>query len=138
MTTRKIGLCDSSTLDSLHRTFCMHMYGCELWDINYKFVSEFKVAWQKIEGRIWGLPYKAHNASNHNLSYNIDLQLHTRVLKFVHSCLNHCNSVCKSLLSPKLYCIKCTFAANYKYLCYKCKICQDDWFMDINLLIAKN
>ena len=70
------------------------------------------------------LLYKAHNAIIHNLSYNIDLQLDTRVLKFVHSC----NSVCKSLLSAKLHCIKSTFAANYKYLSYKYKICQDDWF----------
>ena len=68
---------------------------------------------------------------------NIDLQLDTRVLKFVHSCLNHCNSVCKSLLSAKLHCIKSTFAANYKYLSYKYKICQDYWFVDINLLIGK-
>ena len=59
------------------------------------------------------------------------------MLKFVHSCLNHCNSVCKSLLSTKLHCIKSTFAAKYKYISYKYKICQDDLFMDINLLIAK-
>ena len=58
-------------------------------------------------------------------------------MKFVHSCFNHCNSVCKSLLSAKLHCTKSIFAANYKYLSYKYKICQDDWFMDINLLIAK-
>ena len=130
-------VCDSSTLDSLHRTYCMHMYGCELWDLNCKYVSEFKVAWRKIKRRIWELPYKAHNAIIHNLSYNIDLQFDTRVLKFVHSCLNHSNSVCKSLLSAKLHCIKSTFAANSKYLSYKYKICQVDWFMDINLLIGK-
>ena len=59
------------------------------------------------------------------------------MMKFVHSCLTHCNSVCKSLLSAKLHCIKSTFAGNYKHLSYKCKICQDDWFMDIHLLIAK-
>ena len=45
--------------------------------------------------------------------------------------------MCKSLLSAKLHCIMSTFAANYKYLSYKYKICQDDWFMDINLLIRK-
>ena len=28
-------VCDSSTRDSLHRTCCVHMYGCELWDLNY-------------------------------------------------------------------------------------------------------
>ena len=58
-------------------------------------------------------------------------------MKFVYSCLNYCNSVCRSLLSAKLHCIKSTFAANYKYLSYTYKICGDDWFMDINLLIAK-
>ena len=115
----------------------MHMYGCELWDLNCKYVSEFKVTWRKIKRRIWGLPYKAHNAIIHNLSYNIDLQFDTRMLKFVHSCLNHCNRVCKSLSSAKLHCIKSTFAATYKYLSNKYKICQDDWFMDTNLLIAK-
>ena len=102
-----------------------------------QFVSDFKVAWREIKRRIWGLPYKAHNAIILNYSYNIDLQLDTRMMKFVHSCLNHCNSVCKSLLLAKLECIKSTFAANYKYLSYKYKICQDDWFMDINFLIAK-
>ena len=59
------------------------------------------------------------------------------MMKFVHSCLNHCNSMYKSLLSAKLHCIKSTFAANYKYLSYKHTVCQDDWFMDIHLLIAK-
>ena len=130
-------VCDSSTLYSLHRAYCMHMYGCELWDLNCKYVSEFKEAWRKIKRRIWWLPYKAHNAIIHNLSYNIDLQLDARMLKFVHSCWNHCNSECKSFLSAKLHCIKSTIAANYKYLSYKYKICQDDWFGDINFLIAK-
>ena len=59
------------------------------------------------------------------------------MMKLVKLRLNYCNSVCKSLLSAKLHCIKSTFAANYKYLSYKYKVCQDDWFMDINLLIAK-
>ena len=59
------------------------------------------------------------------------------MVKCIHSCLNHCNSLCKSLLSAKLHSTKSTFAANYKHLSYKYKICQDDWFMDINLLNAK-
>ena len=59
------------------------------------------------------------------------------MMKFVHSCLNHCNSVCKSLLSTKLHYIKSTFAANYKDLSYKYEICQNDWFMDITFLAAK-
>ena len=52
--------------------------------------------------------------------------------------VNQCNSVCKSLLSAKLLCIKSTFAVNYKHLSYKYKICQDDWLMDMNLHDCKN
>ena len=25
---------DSETLDKVHSIFCMHMYGCELWNLN--------------------------------------------------------------------------------------------------------
>ena len=85
-------VCDSSTLDSLHKTYCMHMYGCELWDLNCNYVKNFKVAWWKIKRHIWRLPYRAHNAIVHQLSYDIDHQLETRMLKFVHLCLNHSNA----------------------------------------------
>ena len=118
--------CDSNTLDNLHRTYCMHMYGCELWDLNCNYVTDFKVAWRKIKRRIWRLPYRAHNVIVHSLSYDIDHQLDTRMTKFVYSCLNHSNSVCRSLLSSKLHCVRSTFAANYKYLSYKYNISQDE------------
>ena len=42
-----------------------------------------------------------------------------------------------SLLSASFHCIKSTFVANYKHLSYKYKICQYDWFVYINLLVAK-
>ena len=40
--------CDSITLDNLHKIYCMHMYGSELWNLNCKYVDEFKVAWRKV------------------------------------------------------------------------------------------
>ena len=129
--------CDSNTSDNLHRTYCMHMYGCELWDLNCNYVTDYKVAWRKIKRRIWRLPYRAHNVIVHSLSYDIDHQLDTRMTKFVYSCLNHSNSVCRSLLSSKLHCVRSTFAANYKYLSYKYNISQDEWFTDLSHLIKK-
>ena len=130
--------CDSNTLDNLHRTYCIHMYGCELWDLNCNYVTDFKVAWRKIKHRIWRPPYRAHNVIVHSLSYDIDHQLDTRMTKFVYSCLNHSNSVCRSLLSSKLHCVRPTFAANYKYLSYKyniSNISQDEWFTDLSHFI---
>ena len=26
--------CDSVTLDALHQNYCMHIYGCKLWNLN--------------------------------------------------------------------------------------------------------
>ena len=60
----------------------MHMYGSELY-LNCKYVDEFR-AWRKIKRRIWRLPNRAHNAIVQNLSYNIDDQLETRMIKFIH------------------------------------------------------
>ena len=30
---RDFSICDSETLNKIHSTFCMHMCGCELWNI---------------------------------------------------------------------------------------------------------
>ena len=130
-------VCDSSTLDSLHRSYCMHMYGCELWDLNRNYVKDFKVAWRKIKRRIWKLPYRTHNAIVHNLSYNLDFQIDTKMIKFIHSCLNHSNIVCKSIVLSKLYCIKSTFGSNYKYLSCKYRISQEDWCSNLSQLVEK-
>ena len=35
---------DSQTLDCLHKTYCMHMYDSELWNLNCNYVDEFRVA----------------------------------------------------------------------------------------------
>ena len=88
--------------------------------------------------RIWRLPYRAHNAIVHSLSYDIDHHLDNRMTKFVYSCLTHSNSVCRSLLSLKLHCVRSTFAANFKYLSYKYNIPQDESFTNLCQLIKKS
>ena len=59
---------------------------------------------------------------------------------FVWRFVDDCSQIllCTRILVLLVYIyIKSTFAANYKHLSYKYKICQDDWFIDIKLLIAK-
>ena len=73
------GICDSISLDALHKTYCMHMYSCELWCLNSSYIDRFKVAWRKIKRRIWKLPYRTHNNIIHNISDDIDLILEKRV-----------------------------------------------------------
>ena len=59
------------------------------------------------------------------------------MIKFIHSCLNHSNIVCKSLVLSKLYCIKPTFGSNYKYLSCKYRISKDDWYANLSQLVEK-
>ena len=88
----------------------MHMYGSELWNLNCRYVDEFKVAWRKVKRRIWRLPSNTHNVIIQNLTYNIDDQLEARIAKFIHMCLNHDNDndndVCRSISLSKLLCKK--------------------------------
>ena len=121
---------------STELTVCICMaVRCEILNCNYS--KDFKAAWRKIKRRIWRLPYRAHTAIVHQLNYDIDHQLETRMIKFVHLCLNYCNHVCRSIISSKLHCIKSTFASNYKYLSYR-YISPDDWYnKNISHLIGK-
>ena len=74
----------------------------ELWNLNCNYVDEFRVPWKKIKRRIWRLPNMAHNAIVQNLSYNIDDQLETKIIKFIHMCLNHGNDVYRAISLSKL------------------------------------
>ena len=53
-------------------------------------------------------------------------------MKFVHSCLKDFNSVCyqQNFAALSLHLLQII------NICLTNKICQDDWLMDINLLIA--
>ena len=59
------------------------------------------------------------------------------MIKLIHSCLNHSNIVCKSIVLFKLYCVKSTFGSNYKYLSCKYGISQDDWYTNLSQLVEK-
>ena len=45
--------CDFITLDNLHRTYCMHMYSSELWNLNDRMIEAFRIVWRKIKRQIW-------------------------------------------------------------------------------------
>ena len=41
--------CNSNTLDRLHSSFCMHMYGCELWNLSSSYTDKYIIVWRKIK-----------------------------------------------------------------------------------------
>ena len=106
--------CDSKTLDRLHKTYFMHMYGCVLWNLSCNYIKDYKVAWRKIMRRIWNIPPRTHNNLVSNVTENIDTIIETRMVQFIFNAINHSNSTCKNVLRVKLLSVNSTFAANYQ------------------------
>ena len=129
--------CDSETLDILHKTYCMHMYGCELWNLSCCYINGYKVAWRKIKRRIWNISPRTHNNLVFNVTDNIDTLIETRMVRFIFNSINHSNNTCKNILRVKLLSVNSTFAANYQYLSYKYGLIEADWFTPLGHLLGK-
>ena len=95
---RDFNVCDSVSLDSLHQTYCVHMYRCELWNLSCSYVNKCIVTWRNIIRRLWRLPYTTHNNIVHNLSNDVVFQFDKRIVSFIHNALNPCNKVCLLML----------------------------------------
>lgn len=128
--------CDSGTIDSLHTTFCMHMYGSELWNLSDGSTEKFKIAWRKVKRRIWKLPCTAHKHIVHNLTSDLNALLEKRLFKFMYNALNH-KRLCKNILLEKLQCKNSTFAENFRFLSYKYQLEYSDWFHELSHLMGK-
>ena len=115
----------------------MHMYGCELWNLNDKKMEAFRIAWQKIKHQIWKLLARAHTIIVHNLSYSVDVCLDIRINKFVYNALNHFNEICHNLRHTKLNCMRSTFKENYQYLSYKYQLSDRAWYNDLEHFLGK-
>ena len=48
----------------LRSSFCMHMYGCELWSSSH--IDKHIIAWRKIMRRIWKIAINSHKRIVHN------------------------------------------------------------------------
>ena len=77
----------STTRYQLFKTYCMPLYGAQLWDFSGKEVETFFTAWRKAIRHIWKLPYTCHSNLLHIIcnDYNIESQMHIRFLKFFHT-----------------------------------------------------
>ena len=128
--------CNSDTLDRLHSSFSMHMYGCELWNLSSSYIDKYIIAWRKIKRRIWKIPINSHKHIVHNLSSDCKYLIEKRILKFIHNGLNS-NSVCENLLQVKLTCRNSCFADNYRFLSHKYNISSSDWTNNIAILLKK-
>ena len=124
-TNSDVNACNSDTLNRLHASFCMHMYGCELWNLSSSYTDKYIIAWRKIKRRIWKIPINSHKHIAHNLRSDCKYFIEKRILKYINNGLNS-NNVCANLLQVKLTCKISCFADNCRYLSHKYNIRSSD------------
>ena len=105
----------------LFKTYCMPLYGCQLWDFSHKSVNLFFTAWRKCIRRIWNLPLRAHNVLLNLIcdDFKIETQLHKRIVKLIHSIVtskNECVNICGKM---SLNGSRSNLVNSINYICYR-------------------
>jgi hypothetical protein len=82
----------------LFKTYCMPLYGSQLFDISSSKMDKFFVAWRKAIRFLFGLPYRTHSKLLHLIVKDmpIDAQIIKRFMSFHCSLANSSNSIVRS------------------------------------------
>ncbi len=122
---RQFGAVDTFILYQLFNTYCLSLYGSQLFDLgSTKTMEPLYVAWRKCVRKILGVPYNTHC----NLlplickDSNIAVKLHKRFLKFIvkaNKSKNICIQMCIKHLSKGSM---STVSNSWNYICYKYSI----------------
>ena len=119
--------CDVKT--KLLDSYCLDVYGSQLWNYSKHDVDMFFTAWRKSIRRLWKIPNTTHCnlLSSINSSVPIVINLERRCAKFIWSCLNSDNSIVKTIANSAKCSSVSNFGDNYRYLSYKYKIGNHVW-----------
>ena len=132
--------CNSSTLSILHNTYCMSIYGSQLWRYNdNKSVEKFYIAWRKTIRRIWHIPSRTHNILLHHINgcSPINIMMEKRCIKFIWNLFNSNYNLHAKIVRGSVYNMGSTLAENMRYFMYKYNILYDDWSKPLCHILRK-
>ena len=89
----------SHVKSKLLATYCLDLYGSQLWNYSSIDVQSFYVAWRKTIRRLWKLPNTTHCSllPSINDCIPIEIILEQRCAKFIWSSLNSTNTIVRLL-----------------------------------------
>lgn len=108
-----------NTKYKLYKTYCMSVYGSQLWDFSKKLCDRFYTAWRKCVRRLFRLPCNAHSVLLHLICNDmpVNLQLHVRFVEFMKSCLSSNNKIVQMCGKLALCDSKSTANSSWKHVC---------------------
>lgn len=126
------GSLSSDVKSSLFSTYCLDVYGSNIWNYSSRSVQTFFTAWRKVVRRLWSLPYTTHceYLPIINSSDTIEFALEKRCIKFIWSCLNSANATVKSVVSSSIISPFSVLGENYRLFTSKYNLYKEVWYGD--------
>lgn len=120
--------CDFKVKYKLFKTYCMPLYGSQLWDLSSNEMDKFYVTWRKAIRRVLNVPYTTHCALLPLICEDspIDRQIENRILKFlnnIYKCATN-NTCVKIAFKIMLEGSKSSISNSVTTLCDKYQICR--------------
>ena len=131
--------CNSVTISMLFKSYCMNIYGSQIWKFYNKEVNIFYTAWRKAIRQIYKLPYRTHNILiNHIIQcYPIDIILEKRCIKFIWGLMNSEHILFNNIIKFSLFNMSTTIGENIKYFMCKYNITMSDWYNSFSCIDKK-
>ena len=122
--------CNSDTISMLFKSYCVNIYGSQIWKFYNKEVNIFYTAWRKAICQIYKLPYRTHNILiNHIIQcYPIDIILEKICIQFICGLMNS---------EPILFNMSTTIGEHIKYFMYTYNIAMSDWYNSFSYIDKK-
>jgi hypothetical protein len=108
----------------LFKSFCMPLYGCQIWDLSCKSIKSFYVAWRKCLRKLLQIPLRTHNALLHYICEDIpvDFQIFRRFIKFFRSLFINNNVYSRMCGLLALHGSMSATCNSLNFVCYKLKM----------------
>ena len=90
---------DSFSRCKSHISFCMSLYGSELWNYNSRYIEEIFVVWRKTMRKLIRPSYRTHNHIVCGITEDISIKLHRRVTKSMYSMIHSDNATVRLMTS---------------------------------------
>ena len=131
--------CDSVTLSTLFKTYCMNLYGSQMWRYNDKNTRSFYTCCRKAIRRLYNIPYRTHNIFVHHIiySYPIDVVLEKRSIKYGWNLINSGCELHADILILSMDNLYSTIGENIRYFMFKYKFSTNDWYRPLSFLNNK-
>ena len=131
---------DSSTLSRLFDSYCMNLYGSQLFRYNdIKSMELLYVTWRKSIRKIWKISPRSHcNLLHHiNSCDSIDNIMEKRCIKFIWNLMNSDTILFDRTVKHSLSMLSNTLGKNIRYFMFKYGIYMSEWYGPLSVLHRK-